>query len=84
MDQFNSTHTIFRAHNFICTPAQVRKKTGAQNQSQHARLIGKKLETVIFVLCYLNRACSFHFQCNFIKNFYNEAFAMLILFECLE
>ena len=60
------------------------RKTGAQNQSQCARLIEKQLETIIFVLCYLNRTCSFRFYCNSIKKFCNGAFAVLMLFECLK
>ena len=44
---------------FLAT--QLYLKMGAQNQSQCARLIEKQLEIVIFVLCYLNSACSFHF-----------------------
>ena len=60
------------------------EKMHAQNQSQCARLIENQLETIIFVLCYLNRACSFHFYCNSIKNFCIGAFAGLMLFECLK
>ena len=39
---------------------------------------------IFFLLCYLNRACSFHFDSNFIKSFCNEAFAARVLFECLK
>ena len=56
--------------------------SGAQNESQLARLIEKQLETIIFVLCYLNRTCSFHLCCNSIKHFWNWTFA--VLFECLK
>ena len=49
MNKFNSTRPIFR------------KKQGAQNQSRCARLIEKQLETIIFILCYLNSASSLHF-----------------------
>ena len=59
------------------------KKLGAQNQSQWAHLIEKKPETTIFVLCYINSACSFHFCCISIKNVCNKAFAVLMLFNCL-
>ena len=54
----------------------LRARSGAQNHIQCARLIEKQLEPTIFVLCYLNRTCSFHFYCNFIKYFCNEAFAV--------
>ena len=70
LDKFTSAHPIFRSRNFICVPDRARKKkTGAQNQSQSARLIEKQLETIIIVLCYLNSAFSFHFCFNSIKNF---------------
>lgn len=52
-----------------------KSKTGARKQTQCANLIAKQLETVIFVLCYLNRGWSFHFYGSFIKRFCNEAFA---------
>ena len=55
-----------------------------QNQSQCACLIEKQLETIIFDLCCLNRAGSFHFYCNYIKIVCNRAFAVLMLFECLK
>ena len=74
LDKFTSTRPSFWARNYICAPDRARKKNGTQNQSQCARLIDKQLETTIFVLCYLNRACSFPFYCNSIKSFYNEAF----------
>ena len=37
-----------------------------------------------FVSCYLNRTCGFHFYCNSIKCFYNEALAVWMLFEYLK
>ena len=36
------------------------------------------------LLCYINRACSFNFWYNSIRSFYNEAFAVWMLFECLK
>ena len=50
-------------------PAKKRR----QNQTQCGRLIEKQLEITNFVLCYLNCACRYHFYCNFIKSFCNEA-----------
>ena len=44
-------------------------------QLTSARLIKKQLETLIFLICYLNRTDSFHFYCNLTKSFCNEAFA---------
>ena len=82
------TLTEIRAEQiYLYVPDRARKKktnTGAQNQSQCASLIEKKLETIIVVLFYLHRACSFHFYCNSIKNLCNETFAVLMLFECLK
>ena len=54
----------------------LRARSGAQNQTYCRRQIEKQLETTIFVLCYLNRASSFHFYCYFIKMFCNNAFAV--------
>ena len=54
-------------------------KKGAQSQIQCAHLIEKQLETIIFVLCSLNRADSFHFYCNSIKIFCNGPFAVLVV-----
>ena len=68
LDKFTSTRQIFRVI--------------VKNQSQCACLIEKKLKTIIFILCYLNRACSFHFYCNSINKFCIETFGVLILFEC--
>ena len=65
LDKFISTRPIFRARKFTCTPDRARKKTGAQNQTQCARLIKKNLETFIFVFCYLNRTCCFYFYLSF-------------------
>ena len=75
------TNLLLRARFFGCAilfarPIVHAKKTGAQNQTQCPRLIEKQLETTIFVLYYLDRACSFHFYCNFIKSFCIEAFAV--------
>ena len=68
LHKFISTRQIFWARNFICSPDcarkknkkqkqnQTKKKTGAQNQTQCVNLIEKQLETIIFVLRYLNRA----------------------------
>ena len=39
-------------------------------------LIGKQLEILVFVLHYLSRTCSFHFQCISIENFYNDIFVV--------
>ena len=50
----------------------------------HAKSNWEQLEKKIFVLYYLNGAYSFHFYCNFIKSFGNEALAMWMLFECLK
>ena len=43
---------------FTCAPDQTHKK-GALSQS--ACPIEKLMETLLFVLCYLNKTCSFHF-----------------------
>ena len=48
------------------------------------RLIEKQLDTIRFVVCYLNRTCSFHFYCNSIESFCIEAFVDWMLFECLK
>ena len=52
--------------------------------NQYARLIEKQLESINFVICYINRACSFHFCCNSIKSSWYETGAMGMLFRCLE
>ena len=52
--------------------------------NQHACLIEKQLESINFVICYINRACSFHFCCNSIKSSWYETGAMGMLFRCLE
>ena len=84
MDKFTSRRLIFQERSFICAPDGASKKTGAQNQIQCARLIEKQLKTTIFGVYYLNSACSFHFYCNFIKNFCNEALTVRMLFEFLK
>ena len=38
--------------------------------------IETQLETLLFVLNYLNRTCSFHFKCVSMKIFCNEAFVV--------
>ena len=64
---------------FAC-PIEHVKKTSVQIQSQRARLIEKQLETIMFVVFYLNRACrAFIFVV--IKNFGNEAFSVLMFFD---
>ena len=63
---------------------QARKKTGAQNQSRCAHLIEKQLEAFIFILCKLNRTCSFNLYCNSIKRFCNEVCVVWMLIECLK
>ena len=78
------TNLPLRAQFFGRARSGTQRKTDAQNQSQCVRLIKKQLETIVFVLCYLNRACRFHFYCNSIKNFCNGAFAVLMLFEYLK
>ena len=58
-------------------------KMSAQNQS--VRTIEIQLETLIFVLYYLNNACSFHFKCASIKKFFcNETFVVGMLLQCLK
>ena len=52
--------------------------------SQYARLIEKQLESINFVICYVNRACSFHLCCNSIKSSWYETVAIRMLFRCLE
>ena len=44
-----------------------KKKAERKNESQCARLIEKQLETTIFINYYLNRASSFHVDCNSIS-----------------
>ena len=84
---FLKQQEIYNQNNSLCykyrtgqiyfyTPNQTPKKTGTQNQTQCGRLFEKQLETKIFVLYYLNRACRFKFYYNFIKSFCNEAFAV--------
>ena len=75
--QIYFTRPIYRVRNFICASDRTgKKKTGAQNQTQCRPLIEKQLETTTFVLCYLNRTCSLHFYCNFIKSFCKEVHAV--------
>ena len=50
------------------------QKMGAQNQ--RARLIEAQLETLLFVLYYLNSTYSFHFLCASTKSLRNEAFVV--------
>ena len=50
------------------------QKMGGQNQS--VRPIETKLEIFLFVLYYLNRTCSFHFNSASIESFCNEAFVV--------
>ena len=54
-----SLRPILRDISFNFESDQARKKRGVQNQS--ACLIGKQLETLLFVLYYRNRICGFHF-----------------------
>ena len=75
LGKFNSTRSTFWARYFICA----RKKRARKNKVQCGRLIEKQLETIIFVLCDLNKACSFHFCCNSIKIFCNGGFAVLFV-----
>ena len=66
------------------TQKRKQKKNGRTKSNSMGMSDRKKLETIIFVLCDLHRACSFHFYCNSIRNFSNETFAVLMLFECLK
>ena len=77
LDKFTSTRFIYRARNFTCASDRAGKKTGAQNQSQCARLIEKHLEMFIFVFCYLDSCYCFHFYC-----ILSNAFAMRFL-QCI-
>ena len=47
---------------------------GGQNQS--VRPIEKQLETLLFVLDYLNRTCKFNFKCVSFKSSCCEAFVV--------
>ena len=72
LDKFTSTCPIFWACDFICAPDRTRKKktkSGRTKSNSMGMSDRKKLETIIFVLCDLHRACSFHFYCNSIKKF---------------
>ena len=76
LEKFTSTRLIY----FTCAPDRAGKKTGVQNQSQSARLIENHLEKFIFVLCYLNSSCCFHFYYILPNVFCNGAFTMYYYF----
>ena len=59
VDKLLSWRPTFRARNSTCVPNQARKKMRAQNQSTYP--IETQLETLLFVLYYLNSTYSFHF-----------------------
>ena len=82
-EQFSLWENLRAGQIYFYAPDRARKKTGVHHQTQCAALTEKQLETTIFVLYYLNSACSINFYGNFIKRFCNEAFALWILFECL-
>ena len=57
----------------------LRARLGTQKmvgKNQNVCLIKRQLETLLFVLFYLNRTCSFHFKCFSIKSLCNEAFVV--------
>ena len=73
VDKFLSRRPTFRARNFTCARLGM-QKMGGQNQGVHP--IEAQLKTLLFVLYSLNRTCSFHFKCDSIKSFCNEAFVV--------
>ena len=66
-----SKRPTFRARNFTCAPDRARKMGG---QILIESPIETQLETLVFVLYYLNKTCSFHFKYVSIKSFVNEDF----------
>ena len=81
LDKFTSMCSKNWVHNFTCASGQALTKKGHTKSkpvcmSDQYGLMKKQLETFIFVLCYLNNACSLNFYCNSIKSFCNEAFAL--------
>ena len=74
LDKLTSTRNIYAPDRTQIK--KKKKKKGAQKQTQCPRLIEKQLETTFFVLYYINRACSFHCHCFFIRSLCNEAFAV--------
>ena len=52
-------------------------RIGAQNQS--VRPTETQLETLLYVLYYFSRTCSFHFKCVSIKCVCNEFFCLIVV-----
>ena len=69
---------LFSGEQFYFRARSGTQQMGRQNQSN--RPIETQLETFLFLLCCLNRTCSFQFNSASIASFCNEAFAVLVLF----
>ena len=78
MDKFLSKPPTFSGEQFYFRARSGTQQMGRQNQSN--RPIETQLETFLFLLCCLNRTCSFQFNSASIASFCNEAFAVLVLF----